>query len=140
MSDLTPAQEQAVFLRALADHLDAHPGLPHVTVDRSLIPPTWRLRAESDETLKFTALCRSLNVTGLRVFVLDGFAECRAATRIGGIDVTVWSAVHDLQRHLVEDRSVGACISEHDGLRLTVSDLEYFATHGTLPEAGGTDE
>lgn len=140
MPDLTPAQQQAVFLRALADHLDAHPDLPHVTVDRSLVPSTWRLRAYDDEATKFTALCRSLNVTGLRVFVLDGFAECRAATRIGGIDVTVWSAVHDLQRHLVEDRSVGACISEHDGLRLTVSDLEYFATHGTLPEAGGTDE
>lgn len=139
MPDLTPAQKQAVFLRALADHIDAHPDLPRVTVDRSVVPPTWRLRTYEDETTKFTALCRSLNVTDLRVFVLDGFAECRAAARIGGIDVTMWSAVDDLQRHLVEDHSVWACISEHDGLRLTVAELEHFATHGTLPEAGGTD-
>ena len=136
MPDLTSAPHQAVFLRSLAEHLDAHPDLSRVDVDRSVVPPVWRLRPYRDEPAGLAAWCRSLGVTGVRATLLDTFASCWAGAKIDGHDVRLWAAVDGLQRLLVEDRSVGACISATDGLRLTVSDLEYFAEHGTLPEAG----
>lgn len=129
MSEPTPAQDYASFLRAVADHLDAHPELeepwPWITPGRSLQVPT------SGGSRRYVAWCRSLGVRDLRVKLFDNDAHVHAwNVPLGETTVRdLWAGVEGLQRLLVEGGGYG-------GVPFTLTELEYFAEHGTLPEAG----
>jgi hypothetical protein len=127
-TELTPAQQQAEVLAALAEHLRAYPDLEpvYVTPHASLQIPSRRSAAG------FVAWFASLGVRELRVRleVEHGYAAVHALqVGLGGHRVEMWGGLEGLHRWLVQ-------AGYGEGLRLTVAELEHFAARGALPEAG----
>jgi hypothetical protein len=91
---VTAAQDQAGFLRALADHLDTHPHLATTWIQ-------WRTHRGAELQLSsrhdpaaLAAWAESINVDELNIDrMLSGAVHVHAVGRIGGHAVDVWAAV-----------------------------------------------
>lgn len=129
MPELTPAQQQAAFLRLLADHQDAHSGLAEVaTQPYRIAPARWQIRILNPDHADrdpwpLIRWARSLDAEQLRAMPItdEAWSSVKFDAEIGPHAAQVWAPIEGLPR---------------DVTSLTVSDLEYFAAHGTLPEAG----
>jgi hypothetical protein len=131
MTEQTPAQDYAAFLRAVAEHLDAHPHLTEPWIRPGPIPMLHIPTTEVPVARSFVAWCRSLGVRDLHVGLFPQAAHVHAVdVPIGDVVVAeLWAGVDGLQRHLVQGGG-------YTKLPLTLAELEYFAEHGSLPEAG----
>ena len=126
---LTPAQQQARFLRALAAHLDAHPHLAEVYPYGS--GDCWQLRvlpredeSRDDDTVSLIEWARSLDAGALRVMAIPGqdWSSVKFTADVDGHPATVWAPVQGLPPEVTA---------------LSVTELAHFAEHATLPETGG---
>lgn len=128
-SEPTPAQQHAAFLRALADHLDAHPDLatPEIISTSRQLQIGDRGRGPG----ALIAWFRSVGARDLRVDLFPDYASVRAVNvRIGDQTADVWGGVEGLQKLLIQGGG-------YSRLPFTLAELEHFAEYGTLPEAGG---
>lgn len=125
MPDLTPAQQQAEFLTALASHLRAHPHLP-VANTHAHGRGGWQLHIIQDGASGLIAWARSLGAEELSAMAITDatWSAVKVCTRMGSFQVDTYARVDDFPR---------------DVMTLTLADLEHFAQYGTLPEAGGCD-
>lgn len=128
MSERTPAQEFADLLSALAGHLREN---PHLATPDVYGLGKLQVGTRPDNPSTLVDWFRSLGVRDLRVDLFDGYAAVHAVDVLIGSSVArdVWGAVEGLEKLLV-----------HGGgywkLPLTITELEHYAQHGTLPEAG----
>lgn len=126
MTEQTPAQEQADFFAALAKHLRAHPDLAEVSPYGHRDYRNMRiLSAEPNGSApaELAAWARSLGVESLTSLPLpdETWSSVDFRGHLGRFPVRAWAKVDDLPKDVTE---------------LTVAELEHFAEHGTLPEAG----
>lgn len=125
MPEQTPAQRQAGFLTALAEHLRAHPHLPIVNTayDHG---GGWQLHVISDGLAGLIRWARSLGAEQLSAMAMidAAWSAVKTNTQLGPWRVEVFVRVDDFPR---------------DVTAVTVVELEHFAVHGALPEAGGSD-
>lgn len=124
MTEPTPA-EYADFLTAVAEHLRAHPDLSVPWLRPGTVQVT-----RSEDASGLIAWLHSVGVVDLQISLSDDYAYVHVLkVPVGGVIVDeLWGTVDGLQRHLIQ--------GGYGRLHLTLADLEYFAEHGTLPEAG----
>lgn len=138
MTELTAAQQQADFLTALAEHLRVH---PHLVVFAMTASGDMYLRTDDEDPRAaagaLVAWFASVGATDLwvRLYIEPDYREGYAAVHahdvtIGGQPVrNLWGTVRGLQRWLVQGAGYGHQL-------FTLAELEHFAEHATLPEAG----
>lgn len=100
--DSRGALVNADFYRALADHLDAHPHLAPVNVDRATPGIDLQLVSPSGPA-DLAAWAESFRVTELTVRRpgdgADGWCHVDATTELAGTTTRVWTAVPELADH-----------------------------------------
>lgn len=124
MHEQTPAQRQAEFHAALAEHLRNHPHLPIVNVAYNYVG-SWQLQVIGEDIPGLVAWARSLGVEQLSAMAITdrAWSAVRAYSRLGPCRVGVFTGVDGFPR---------------DVTAVTLVELEHFTEHGTLPGAGGT--